>query len=74
MSKLKRAYSIDISAGGDTLNDLIDALNDIIGKLEREGTRESICGGVSFGYSFELECDPTITHEKYFEAIEASRQ
>lgn len=71
---LKRAYSIDIEAGGDTLDDLLAALEDIVSKLEREATGESICGGVSFGYSFKLECDPTITREKYFEAIEATRQ
>lgn len=66
----KRTHSVVIRAGGDTREDMLHAVRDVLESLSA-GLPNTVCGAPSFGYSFQYEQDAEMTHDKYMEAVEA---
>ena len=77
MTEIKRSHSITIDAGGDTKADMIRAIKDALFHIERGDvdpltcTRRGLSGSPSMGYSFRHTYDPSMTHERYHELIDA---
>jgi hypothetical protein len=67
---LRRAHSITIEAGADDQDELIATLKQIIFDILR-GSMGATSGSSSAGYHFTYMVDPEMTHERYFELIEA---
>jgi hypothetical protein len=67
-----RAHSITIIAGADTHEQLISVLHSIIFDLRR-GSKRCASGAPESGYYFEYVIDPEMTHDRYFELIDAAR-
>ena len=75
MGKIRRRHWVEIAIGGDQEIDVINALREILETYERKGVRGPITtGGVSLSWSLDYECDPDMTHDRYFELIEADRE
>lgn len=65
-----RAHSIKIEAGADTQEDLVATLKHIIWDIQR-GSTGATSGSPSAGYFFDYTVDLEMTHERYFEMINA---
>lgn len=61
----RRAYHAQISVGGDTLADLVDALREIADRFESENLLNAASGSPSWGYTVEFDYDPDMTHDRY---------
>lgn len=69
---IKRAHTFTVTIGADTEDALAGALRCLetafaLGKISRQG----ISGGSSFDWAYEYEVDPAMTHDRYFELINA---
>ena len=71
MAKPRRAYELQIKIGADDRNALLANLHDIVTSIATERTISSVSGGYSSSSFFELDIDETITHDAYFERLQA---
>jgi hypothetical protein len=78
--ELKRTYQLQLTMGADTLQDLRGMLNTLcydLAKIEDGGgidpakPYEAISGGYGGNHSMTLEFRPDVTHDSYFEQLEA---
>jgi hypothetical protein len=70
----RRSHVVTIKIGADTWDDILTALRTILTDQELNGPYPTVAsGGSSFGYVWEHDHDPGITHDSYFEAIEKER-
>lgn len=71
----RRRYRLALDAHGDTLDDLLDALYDIVQQWEERtpdpGTAgcARISGGSRSGYYLRVGQDPTVTRDSYLTAL-----
>ncbi len=63
----RRRYRLVLDLGGDTVEDLATALWQIGRDLEAcpSYISESTAGGVSYGWHYEVVCDPTQTPDEF---------
>ena len=66
-----RAYRLTLQLDADSLDDLSNALRDIIDKADRGELAKGLSGGCRSGYIYELLHDPQQTHEAYFAELRA---
>jgi hypothetical protein len=72
MSPPKRRFDVQIGIGGDTWEDVLCSLRHLSEHLEEHGpTCNSAGGGPSAGHHVQITEDPTMTHERYHEAVES---
>ena len=72
MSELKRPrrrFCISVAIGADTMQELMDSLEEIRQVIGCQGSKKGQLGGNSRGYIFEVVEDPSMTPEKYREQI-----
>jgi hypothetical protein len=76
MSDIHRRYTLKIKIGADDWKEMRHALHSIEHDLydREDGDIQITSGGVGSGWTITGTCDPQMTHEKYFEAIEATRE
>lgn len=68
MEKPERAYTINIKVSADDWEACIAELNFIVDHVIEHGEIcSSVSGGYSTGHIVNIEHDPEMTHEKYFE-------
>ncbi|MEV4155442.1 hypothetical protein AB0J48_20670 [Nocardia salmonicida] len=69
----RRAHHVEIHAGGDTEQDLIDAIREIADRLDSEDVIPSVSGigSSSRGYRVTFDYDPDMTHDRYIAANRA---
>lgn len=68
----RRRVALTISIQGDTWDDLHEALSALAEDLghDRVGRVSMACGGMTYGWSVTGSCDPSITHDSYFEGLD----
>ncbi len=66
-----RAYELAVKVGADTPKDLAWALRSLADRAERGELTQGCSGGPSCGWTYEHRHDPTMTHERYFAAVDA---
>ena len=64
-----RAFRLTLKLDADTKRDLVDALVDLAGRIERDQVTVGTWGSPSDGCAYELRTDPTMTHKRYFEEL-----
>lgn len=70
--KFNRRHEVAIRIGGDTWEDVVSALHNILFIADSEGPgHDSVSGGPSFGYIFVDQEHPEVTHDSYFEEVDA---
>lgn len=70
--KPHRSYEVSITISGDTWQDIIYQLRDLLPHIEDHGPAcNSASGSPSSGHIVYVRHDPTMTHERYFEILEA---
>lgn len=70
-----RAWTMTLKVGADSELELERALLSIATDFSMGGLRSTFAsGGPGAGWSGETKHDPSMTHERYFEAIEAWRK
>lgn len=70
-SPVRRRYVAKINLQADTEKDLIRHLFEIATGWDRDGmSSSSVSGGYSSGHIIEVDCDDSITHESWEEALE----
>ena len=72
MIKPRRKHELIIKIGGDTEDDVVDAIRNLLFyfETEQQGRLSEPCsGGPSCGYYVQYNHDPEMTNKKYFEAI-----
>ena len=68
----RRRFVLSIEVGADDQGSVLDALDDFCQQARQTYLPAAGCtGGSRFGYSWEVTEDPEITHERYFEALNA---
>lgn len=68
----KRCYVLQLNVGADTFEDLVRQLNCAVEILEESGPGcQSVMGGSYCGHSILVEHDPDMTHDRYFELLDA---
>lgn len=69
----KRAYTLDLSLTADSVDALIGQLNGIIFHLRNEDvvTTNIISGGYDSGYVLDIIVDPTQSHDKFMQDLDA---
>jgi hypothetical protein len=73
MNAPKRRFVLKIEIGADTWNNVLDDLHDIVCNLEdadSPAVYKSCMGGVSVGHLVEVNEDPSMTQERYFQELE----
>lgn len=74
MTPPRRRVVLTLTLGADTREDAIRALHVLANDADLDGLpAERSSGGASSGYVLAVDEDETITHESYFEAVEADR-
>ncbi len=71
MSNPKRAHVLTLELGADTKDDMIAGLEQIIFDLHR-GSTQVTSGGYSTGWIMSYTVDPDMTHDRYFELLNAA--
>lgn len=71
MEAPKRAVTVTLKIGADTRKDLVDSLFIIAHQMEREGITSCVSGSPSSGWIIETQIDETITHDAYFQRVDA---
>lgn len=72
----RRRYRLTVTAHGDTLDDLLDALREIVQQWEEHSPNPQtsewarLSGGPQSGHVLRVEQDPTVTRESYFAALD----
>lgn len=74
MSEPRRAHEFACTIGADTRKALIGKLYDLARHLEAADITCGVMGGSDVGAIYAYRCDPSITHESYFELVEARRK
>ncbi len=70
--KFNRRHEVAIRIGGDTWDDIIRSIEAILFSAETEGPgRNSVSGGPGAGWVFVDEVNPSVTHDSYFEEVDA---
>lgn len=70
----RRSHVATLKIGADTWEDVIAALHAVIQEQGRDGpSLTTVSGGATFGYVWEYDHDPDITHDSYFRAINNSK-
>jgi hypothetical protein len=67
----RRAHELIVKVGADTADDLCYALNQMAIDLGRGEMTQGCSGSPSVGYTYSYSHDPSITHDSYFQAIDA---
>lgn len=66
----KRCYQLKINVGGDTWEDVIWQLKDLVDHVIDHGPEcQMVSGGCNAGWNIEVEHRPDMTNAKYFEAL-----
>lgn len=70
--KPKRAVELEINIGGDSDQEIISGLNQILFEFETKGVRgEMTSGSPSAHWHVEIERNPEMTNERYFKELDA---
>lgn len=70
----KRSHVVTLKIGADTWEDIMTALQAVMHDQGTDGPfPTTISGGSTFGYVWEYDHDPDITHDSYFQAVEQER-
>lgn len=68
----RRKYILKIEIGGDTWNDCVHDVAEILRELDqRKDGYDSVMGGYSCGHIVTTEINPDMTPEKYQQELEA---
>lgn len=67
----KRAYVLTLSIGADSRDDLIGALQQLEYEIAAKKLTDGVTGGYSWGGSYKLEADETMTHDRYVSELNA---
>lgn len=66
---LRRAHSIVLSAGGDTVHDLVSELHMLAERIARGELTKGCGGGPTRGSIYSYINDPDMTHDRYFDEL-----
>lgn len=67
---LRRGHSLACIVEGDTKEDLMDRLRQMIVQLDRNELTTGVGGGSHSGTIYQYLHDPSMTHDTYFAEIE----
>jgi len=70
MSAPRRAFTLTLVLGADSLDEMAHALRQMASQVEREGLTIGVSGGPSSGAIYELLHNPEQTHERYFREVQ----
>lgn len=70
-SGLKRAHSLIMKVEADTKDDLVRELKHVIWRIRAGEITKGVMGGYSASNIYSYCIDPDITHDTYFEQIDA---
>lgn len=72
MQPPKRAFELTIKIGGDTWEDVIHNVRDLLPHIEEHGQScNSVSGSPSCGHIVDIQLHPEMTHERYHEELQA---
>lgn len=71
-SRPRRCYTLSIEIGADDWAGVMSDLKHIVDHIKECGERcSSVMGGPSSGYIVNIHHDPGMTHDRYFEILDA---
>ncbi len=65
----RRAFVLTLTIGADTREALSNALHNLSYQVAAEKLTEGVSGGVDSGYTYKLDVDESITHERYVQEL-----
>lgn len=71
VKEIRRAFVLTLTVGADTRRALAGALYNLAYRVEAEEITEGVSGGYDSGYTYKLDVDESITHDSYFEELNA---
>lgn len=69
MTMPNRAYTLTLKVGADTRHDLALILEHLAIEVSADRLTEGVSGGYSTGFTYKLEVDESMTHDRYFEEL-----
>lgn len=66
----ERGHVLQVTAGGDTLGDLVHELRHLAAQLERGHLTVGVTGSPASGSVYSYRVDPEQTSERYFRQVE----
>ncbi len=69
MGNPRRAYVFTVEIGADTRDDLCAALRQLEFEIAADMLTHGVSGGYSSGYTYNLDVDETITHDRYMDDL-----
>ena len=70
--KIRRRHEVAIRIGADTWEDVCHALQAILFSAQTDGPgRDAVSGSPTSGWVFIDETNPSVTHDSYFEEVDA---
>lgn len=68
---VERAHTLILKFGADSREDMVRALRHLAMQMEKDEISVGLTGGYSWGGMWSYKTDPAMTHDAYFQQLNA---